>query len=186
MKVGQYAPSILYVDCLLLPAVTVIWSVRTLCEQYAGCTPHASECCLTMTEIISTFLLLSVTILSVNDRKIGANKLAEEIQKEAVGVSFHPLSTHFLCITKKLPKNIDFLCPVPKYETETCRTQRGIVDTKNQLDITFCILYFSSNSCSTCFGQPCAHYQELTTAWCYSLVLVCAVAAGRLSRPVGR
>ena len=46
----------------------------------------------------------------------------------------------------------------------------------------FCILYFSSNSCSTCFGQPCAHHQELTCAWCYSLVLVCAMAAGRLSR----
>ena len=38
------------------------------------------------------------------------------------------------------------------------------VDKKNQLDITFCILYFSSNSCSTCFGQPCPHHQELTTA----------------------
>ena len=50
------------------------------------------------------------------------------------------------------------------------------------VDVTFCILYFSSNSCSTCFRQPCAHHQELTTAWCYSLVLVCAVAAGRLSR----
>ena len=59
------------------------------------------------------------------------------------------------------------------------------VDKKNQLDVTFCILYFSSNSCSTCFGQPCAHHQELTTTWCYSLVLVCAVVAGRLSRPVG-
>ena len=31
----------------------------------------------------------------------------------------------------------------------------------HQLDVTFCILYFSSNSCSTCFGQPCAHHQEL-------------------------
>ena len=60
------------------------------------------------------------------------------------------------------------------------------VDKKNQLDVTFCILYFSSNSCSTCFGQPCAHHQELTTAWCYSLLLVCAVAAGRWSSPVGR
>ena len=49
-----------------------------------------------------------------------------------------------------------------------------------------CILYFSSTSRSTCFGQPCAHHQELTTAWCYSLVLVCTVAAGRLSRPVDR
>jgi hypothetical protein len=38
------------------------------------------------------------------------------------------------------------------------------VDKKNQLDVTFCILYFSSNSCSTCFGQPCSHHQELTTA----------------------
>ena len=38
------------------------------------------------------------------------------------------------------------------------------VDKKYQLDVTFCILYFSSNSCSTCFGQPCAHHQELTTA----------------------
>ena len=66
-------------------------------------------------------------------------------------------------------------------QTSTCS-----VDKKNQLDVTFCILYFSSNSCSTCFGQPCAHHQELTTAWCYSLVLVCAVAAGRLSSPVGR
>ena len=45
------------------------------------------------------------------------------------------------------------------------------VGKKNQLDVIFCILYFSSNSCSTCFGQPCAHHQELTTAWCYSLVL---------------
>jgi hypothetical protein len=38
------------------------------------------------------------------------------------------------------------------------------VDKKNQLGVTFCILYFSSNSWSTCFGQPCAHHQELTTA----------------------
>ena len=37
------------------------------------------------------------------------------------------------------------------------------VDKKNQLDATFCILYFSSNSCSTCYRQPCAHHQELTT-----------------------
>ena len=32
------------------------------------------------------------------------------------------------------------------------------VDKKNQLDVTFCILYFSSNSCSTCFGRPWTHY----------------------------
>jgi len=40
---------------------------------------------------------------------------------------------------------------------------------KNQLDVTYCILYFSSNSCSTCFGQPCTHHQEMTTAWCIAL-----------------
>ena len=43
-------------------------------------------------------------------------------------------------------------------------TKPSNVDKKNQLDVTFCILYFSSNSCSTCFGQPRAHHQELTTA----------------------
>ena len=48
------------------------------------------------------------------------------------------------------------------YITVTTRTYS--VDKKNQLDVTFCILYFSSNSCSTCFGQQCAHHQELTTA----------------------
>ena len=68
----------------------------------------------------------------------------------------------------------------------TLKTHLDTVDKKNQLDVTCCILYFSSNGCSTCFGQPWAHHQELTTAWCYSLVLVYAVAAGRLSRPVGR
>jgi hypothetical protein len=41
------------------------------------------------------------------------------------------------------------------------RLLKNCVDKKNQLDVTFCILYFSSNSCSTCFGQPCAHHQEL-------------------------
>ena len=60
-----------------------------------------------------------------------------------------------------------------------------LVDKKNQLDVTFCILYFSSNSCSTCFGQPCAHHRELMIAWCYSLVLLCAMAARRLSSPFG-
>ena len=28
-----------------------------------------------------------------------------------------------------------------------------VVDKKNQLDVTFCILNFSSSSCSTCFGH---------------------------------
>ena len=51
---------------------------------------------------------------------------------------------------------------------------------KDQLDDNFVFFISSSNSCSTCFGQPCAHHQELTTVWCYSLVLVCAVAAGKI------
>ena len=69
-----------------------------------------------------------------------------------------------------------------KFSPKIDQTLQHSVDKKNQLDVTFCILYFSSNSYSTCFGQPCAHHQELTTAWFYSLVLVCAVAAGRWSR----
>ena len=46
----------------------------------------------------------------------------------------------------------------------TFQTLYTYADKKNQLGVTFCILYFSSNSCSTCFGQHCAHHQELTTA----------------------
>ena len=45
------------------------------------------------------------------------------------------------------------------------KNQTLSVDKKNQLGVTFCILYFSSNSCSTCFAQPCARHQKLTTAW---------------------
>ena len=45
-----------------------------------------------------------------------------------------------------------------------CTICSFLVDKKNQLDVTFSILYFSSNSYSTCFGQPCAHHQELITA----------------------
>ena len=88
---------------------------------------------------------------------------------------------------------LDFLWILFDNHQTNCRAHSGgikhskdYVDKKNQLDVTFCILYFSSNSCSTCFGQPCDHHQELTTAWCYSLVMVCAVAAGRWSSPVGR
>jgi len=37
----------------------------------------------------------------------------------------------------------------------------------------FCVIfYFSCTSCSTCFGQLCAHLQELTIAQCYRHVLV--------------
>jgi len=81
---------------------------------------------------------------------------------------------------------LDQLCQHCHMVTATGGNTCSCVDKKNQLDVTFCILYFSSNSCSTCFGKPCALHQELTTAWCYSLVLVCAVAAGKLSSPVGR
>jgi len=73
----------------------------------------------------------------------------------------------------------------PWVQSQSGKVFETSVDRKNQLDVTFCILYFSSNSCSTCFGQPCAHHKELTTALCYNLVFVCAVAAGRLSSPVG-
>ena len=60
------------------------------------------------------------------------------------------------------------------------------VDKNIQVDVTFCILYFSSNNCWICFGQPCTHYEELRTAWCYCFVFVCALASGRLTRPFGK
>ena len=50
-----------------------------------------------------------------------------------------------------------------EFEVYMQKTYTLRVDKKNQLDVTLCIFYFSSNSCSTCFGQPCAHHQELTT-----------------------
>ena len=55
-------------------------------------------------------------------------------------------------------------CMSPKNAKLSVNIVLFSVDKKNQLDVTFCILYFSSNSCSTCFGQPCAHHQKLTTA----------------------
>ena len=55
------------------------------------------------------------------------------------------------------------------YQAKCILTLKGYidlfsVDKKNQLDVTFRIFYFSSNSCLTYFGQPCAHHQEMTTA----------------------
>jgi len=44
---------------------------------------------------------------------------------------------------------------------------REVVKTVGQV-----VLPLFSTSCSTCFGQPCAHHQELTTAGFYSLVSV--------------
>jgi len=34
---------------------------------------------------------------------------------------------------------------------------------RDQLDVTSYYIYFSFIGCSTCFGPPCAHLQELTT-----------------------
>ena len=53
---------------------------------------------------------------------------------------------------------------VRQTEIRTSQPPEPSVDKKNQLDVTFFILYFSSNSCSKCLGQPCAQHQELTTA----------------------
>ena len=67
-----------------------------------------------------------------------------------------------------------FTCSVSCLSTANGKLNtKTYVDKKNQLDVTFCIIYFSSTSFPTCFGQPCTHHQQLTTAWCYSLVLVC-------------
>jgi len=73
-------------------------------------------------------------------------------------------TTIYTSLTNQLFRMTSFthlVLPDDKLERLWCTF---IVDKKNHLDVTFCILYFSSNSCSTCFGQPCAHHQELTTA----------------------
>jgi len=72
-----------------------------------------------------------------------------ETRKLVLVITMTPTTTTviiMMMISTKIDKLIDF------------------VDKKNKLDVTFCILYFSSNSCSTCFGQPFAHHQVLTTA----------------------
>jgi len=68
---------------------------------------------------------------------------------------FHGTIYHKI-FEKNTSNNRDISCGVKQLHIS--------VDKKNQLDVTFCILYSSSNSYSTCFGQPCAHHQELTTA----------------------
>ena len=98
------------------------------------------------------------------------------------GETFQYASTELYSVT--MHKTLAFSYSI--YKIKKKKKLKACLLTFFILDVTFCILYFSSNSCSTCFGQPCAHHQELTTAWCYSLVLVCAVAAWRLSRPVSR
>ena len=111
---------------------------------------------------------------------------------EGVNVLNMQVRTAVCCVLKCLRKNCTLrilrkeIISIWRLRCKWYNNVKFSADKKNQLDVTFCILYFSSNSCSTCFGQPCAHHQELSTAWCYSLVLVCAVAAGRLSSPVGR
>jgi len=50
-------------------------------------------------------------------------------------------------------RNVAFNLPNKQIKNATQTHLKYSVDKKNQLDVTFCILYFSSNSCSTCFGH---------------------------------
>jgi len=68
------------------------------------------------------------------------------------------------CVVSVLPDCLMYLIIWHLSGPVDARVKEFSVDKKNQLDVTFCILYFSSNSCSTCFRQPCAHHQELTIA----------------------
>ena len=56
--------------------------------------------------------------------------------------------------------------------TVNVKHTRSSVDKKPTGCHVCVILYFSFTSCSTCFGQPCAHLQGLTTAQCYRHVLM--------------
>jgi len=73
----------------------------------------------------------------------------------------HALITYFF---KTCFNNIFQVVPSSSNWPLRLPTQKFSADKKNQLDVTFCILYCSSNSYSTCFGQPCAHHQKLKTA----------------------
>ena len=61
--------------------------------------------------------------------------------------------------------------------TETACSQVDRCGIRNQLDVTWCYTYFLYISSSTCFGQHCAHAQELTTQWLYRRVWCSTVAA---------
>ena len=53
----------------------------------------------------------------------------------------------------------------PKERVQQCSNSLRFNVDKNPTRCHFCVIvYFSFTSCSTCFGQPCAHLQELTTA----------------------
>jgi len=153
---------------------------------------------------------ISATVLTVSVMQICMSKA---IKRKGLQGNYKPPHSWVIVWTRMNTINTDVATDIRSQDGHTCsfnllHTNRGAimwrnmllegrvifheknqtlsVDKKNQLDVTFCIPYFYSNSCSTCFGKQCAHHQELTTAWCYSLVLVWAVAAGRWSRPVGR
>jgi hypothetical protein len=77
----------------------------------------------------------------------------------------HSVAQLSIAVLGKHTPNYKYVCWQGKWEIFTVLIIHSeAVVKKNQLDVTFCILYFSSNSCSTCFEQPCAHHQELTTA----------------------
>jgi len=98
------------------------------------------------------FMILMFRSLQFNALSRGNQRPNLSYKKACRGI-FGGFSVHQL-----LPEALPFVTGIDISLTTIC------MDKKNQLDVTFCILYFSSNSCSTCFGQPCAHHQELTTA----------------------
>jgi hypothetical protein len=97
--------------------------------------------------------------------------LISQAREEKQNTLYLAVSTLRLVITEDFLSNISIrsdwannYSEIPPVDLQFTTTRNFSVDKKNQLDVTFCILYFFSNSFSTCFGQPCAHHQELTTA----------------------
>jgi hypothetical protein len=103
--------------------------------------------------------------LAKRNYSVGSGEYAYTVQP-----SFVDEKKHFLLNFKRLDQEcFKNMLLIPQLQTAYSSNMKwnvmiNCVDKKNQVDVTFCILYFFSNSCSTCFGQPCAHYQELTTA----------------------
>ena len=116
--------------------------------------------CVINTVFVELILYCSVTLESFNRQPFGTLKGIPDVVVPLDKLPVQLLDVQrnvVFCETRVREQFTNSVCSIPNSILFS-------VDKKNQLDVTFCILYFSSNSCPTCFGQPCAHHQELTTA----------------------
>ena len=120
--------------------------------QYLVCVYHLCCCCRHFTLAVWLTTLLSIC------------KFHNMFQWEAICplVSKH---LHQACLEGFEPVDRQNRCSLDKYVRFHFPVTTLYIMDKKPTRCHFCvILYFSFTSCSTCFGQPSAHLQELTTA----------------------